>query len=39
MYKIIQDILVQLLNIPTGEFTNWLIFMCVIALFLMVLFK
>ena len=37
MYVIIRDILVQFLNIPAGEFTNWLI-MCCGALFLFIIF-
>ncbi len=37
MYVIIRDILVQLLNIPAGEFTNWLI-MCFGALLLFIIF-
>lgn len=39
MYIIIRDILVELMNIPAGEFTNWLIMFCAVLLLFILLFK
>lgn len=39
MYSIIKDIVVQLLSIPTGEFTNWLLMGISVLLLFILLFK
>lgn len=39
MFTIIKDICVQLLNIPTGEFTNWLLMVIAFLLLFILLFK